>query len=1002
MQNRTIYVKYINIMTENDIRKAYDIINDYNGENNQILYYKILNNKKQIVLKEFDVNYILTNYQYETQHINKTVNISGELTEHLIKKYELDFSPTKIKITKIIGELGGSYHCYVQYRKSVEPQLMYIKKKFILNELYDTNYEDLEINFDVFDEKTKHLDRKLKDHQKSAVKFLLTNKKCILADSQGLGKEQDVDTLTPTPNGFVRMGDLRIGDDIFGCDGNIYQVEGIFPQGEKDIYEIEFTDGSKTNCGLEHLWFVKDKTAFSRKQDWKIMSLKEILERGIEYSTKTSKIKRHKYKYRIPICQCVNFKEQKHFIDPYLLGICIGDASLGNGGIVMSIPEFENETLIKIQKLINDDYKLTSYKGGTCDRYRISQKVKKGENLYYKEIKRLGLNIHGNNKFIPNEYKFDSKENRIKLLRGLMDSDGYITKKNNKISFSNKSLKLCKDVIELVQSLGGLATLHKYIRNKNNSKTSIEYMVSIKIEICPFSLKRKCERYTITTNHRKYLVKSIKNVKFSHKSQAVCIKVNSPDHSYLTNNYIVTHNTTSAIVAAIGGGFKKILIITTASLKTTWKKEIELYEDGNEITVINGSNWDGSKKFTIANYDIIQNFYEVPMEPVFEEQIIIGKNGAIETLRVPVMVKSKSTGKMVQKMQKSRKKEKIMECLRNSPLFLNKFDCVIIDEAQKLSNNTSIRYKTIDDFLKRSQPQAVFLLSGTPLTNRPFNLYNILKLIGAEITKDYKYFITRYCDGKTFRLKDGREITTANGASNLNELREKIKHLYIRRLQSDIPGMVNKTILTREYDLTLEQQDVYNKLWQDYLDAQDEEKAVESENYRQLVEGGIVRQYLAKEMTQHTIEEVDEIIEYGEKVIVFCTYKEEMEMFKKHYGNKCVVHNGEMTTKQKDKSVNEFMNNPKVMVFIGQIISASVGLTLTVANKLIFNSYSWVAADNLQAQDRIYRLTQTRDVTCQYNLFTDSVSQDMFEKVMRKELIMNETIKSENEKNIRY
>ena len=631
-------------MNEKDIKQAYSILETYNGENNQILYYKILNNKKQIVLKEFDVNYILTNHLYETQHINKTVNISGELTEHLVKKYDLDFSPTKIKITKIIGELGGSYHCYVQYRKSVEPQLMYVKKKYILNELFHKDFEDYDINFDTFDEITKPSNRKLKEHQKSAVKFLLTNKKCILADSQGLGK------------------------------------------------------------------------------------------------------------------------------------------------------------------------------------------------------------------------------------------------------------------------------------------------------------------------------------------------------------------TTSAIVAAIGGGFKKILVITTASLKTTWRKEIEIYEDKDNITVINGSNWDGSKKFTITNYDIIQKFYEVPMEPVFEEQIIYGKNGETEILRVPVMIKSKSTGKMVQKMQKSRKKDKIMECLRNSPLFLNKFDCVIIDEAQKLSNNTSIRYKTIDDFLKKSQPQAIFLLSGTPLTNRPYNLYNILKLIGAEITKDYKYFITRYCDGKTFRLKDGREITTSNGASNLNELREKIKHLYIRRLQSDIPGMVNKTILTKEYDLTEKQQEIYNKLWQEYLDAQDEEKALESENYRQLVEGGIVRQFLAKEMTQHTIEEVDEIIDYGEKVIVFCTYKEEMEIFKKHYGNKCVLHNGEMTTKQKDKSVNEFMNNPKVMVFIGQIISASVGLTLTVANRLIFNSYSWVAADNLQAQDRIYRLTQTRDVTCQYNLFTDSISQDMFEKVMRKELIMNETIKSEIEK----
>lgn len=631
-------------MNELDIKEAYKILETYKGDNNQIKYYKILNDKHQIVLKEFDVHYILANYDYETQYLNKIVNISGELSEHLVEKYDLDFTPTKLKITKIIGEMGSSYHCYAQYRQSVEPQLMYIKKRYILNELHDVNYEDLEVNFDEFDKKTEPLNRKLKEHQKSAVKFLLTNRKCILADSQGLGK------------------------------------------------------------------------------------------------------------------------------------------------------------------------------------------------------------------------------------------------------------------------------------------------------------------------------------------------------------------TTSAIVAALAGKFQKVLIITTASLKSTWQKELKLYEDDDNINVINGSNWDGSKKFTITNYDIIQNFYEVPMEPVFEEQTIIGVNGQVEILRVPVMVKSKSNGKLVQKMQKSRKKAKIQECLKNSPLFLNKFDCVIIDEAQKLSNNTSIRYRTINDFLKRADVKAVFLITGTPLTNKPFNLYNILKLIDADITQDYKYFVKRYCGGKTFRLRDGREITTSDGATNLNELREKIKHLYIRRLQSDIPGMVNKTILTKEFDLTKEQQETYNKLWQEYLDAQDEEKAIESENYRQLVEGGIVRQYLAKQMTKHTIDEVDELIDYGEKVIVFCTYKEEMELFKKHYGNKCVIHNGEMTVKQKDKSVDEFMNNPKVMVFIGQIISASVGLTLTVAKHLIFNSYSWVAADNLQAQDRIYRLTQTRDVTCQYNLFTDSISQDMFEKVMRKELIMQETIKSENEK----
>ena len=142
----------------------------------------------------------------------------------------------------------------------------------------------------------------------------------------------------------------------------------------------------------------------------------------------------------------------------------------------------------------------------------------------------------------------------------------------------------------------------------------------------------------------------------------------------------------------------------------------------------------------------------------------------------------------------------------------------------------------------------------------------------------------------------------------------------------------------------------------------------------------------------------DEKIEEGEKVIIICTFTEEINELKKYYGKKCVIYDGKMTLKQKDKAEYEFMNNPDVKVFIGQIIACSVGLTLTAAHTLIFNSYSWVAADNTQAEDRIYRLNQKNDVNCIYQLFNDSISQNMFDKVMRKQIIMNNVIKSEREK----
>lgn len=660
-------------MRETNIQKAYRILREYTGTNNMILYYKKMYEKSKLLLTEdgFDTEYIIKNKDYEPFDVNKTVKISSILGEKLQEKYKIDFVPEKLKISKVIGEMGSSYHCYCQYRKTVQPQLMYIGKRYILTPLVDIDYDSIEVDFDKYDKMTEHLGRKLKEHQKSAVKFMLANRRCILADSMGLGK------------------------------------------------------------------------------------------------------------------------------------------------------------------------------------------------------------------------------------------------------------------------------------------------------------------------------------------------------------------TNSLIVSALETNSKKVLVITTASLKSTWKREIKLYEPEENIFVVNGTKWDGeTSKFTVINYDIVQNYYEIPLEKQYEEQILDNGNGEFETIRVPVMKTDKKTGKLVPKMVKSRKKDKIREALENSPLFQCDFDCVIIDEVQKLSNNTSNRYKVIYDYLTKANIPYVFLATGTPLTNTPMNLYNILKLIKADITSDYEFYVKRYCDGKTM-YKPGefkkwsaiadrngltgapkfeyinnhaQKMTIPQGATNLDELRERIKHLYIRRLSSDIPGMVNKMIDTRYYDLTPTQKKEYDRLWEEYIKAQEENGDNTNEEYRQLVEGMLVRQYLANEMIENTKKLANDYLEDGEKVIIVCNFASEIEAFKKYYGKKCVTYDGKMTAKQKDKAESEFMNNPKIKVFIGQIEAAGVGLTLTESRVMIFNSYSWAEVSNRQMQDRIYRITQKRDALCIYQLFTDSISQDMFDKVMRKGLIMDTTITAEKDK----
>ena len=623
---------------KNNIDKAYNILKEYKGTNNRILYLQKMYSLGKCILGDFDVEYILNNYDYESYTVGKTVKITRDFGLKLQQKYELDFLPEKIKISTVIGEMGNSLHCFVQYRQSIPSQLMYVNKNSILNELEDIDWKTFEVDFSAVDKK-----RPLREHQKEGVQFLLANKKCILADSMGTGK------------------------------------------------------------------------------------------------------------------------------------------------------------------------------------------------------------------------------------------------------------------------------------------------------------------------------------------------------------------TSTAIGAAILGDFKKVLIITTASLKTTWRKEIEVFEDKENIQVINGSEWKSGYKFTIVNYDIAQRFYEVAEEIAYEYKEMTNSDGTVSRVKVPITVRNKSTGQLEYKMKKSRKKDDIKEALKKSPLFLEQFDCVIIDEAHKLSNPKAKRYQVIEDFLKKSKIPYVFLLTGTPITKDTVRFYYVLKLLDANITKDYMFYMRRFCGAKK-RTFNGRELLLPTEATHLDELKEKVKNIYIRRELKDMADMVKKTVSTRYYDLSSKQMAEYDKLWSDYTQSQQENGEETNEDYKQLVEGMLVRQYLANQMVENTIKLIDEKIEDDEKVVVMCTFTDELQKFKDYYGAKCVTYDGHMTSKAKDKAFEKFQNDKKVKVFVGNIVAASVGLSLTAAHTLIFNSYSWVFADNNQAEDRIYRLTSTDDVEIIYQLFTDSISEHMYKTVMEKQRILNETIKKESEK----
>ena len=1013
---------------------AYDILKSYDGDNPYMLILRkqVYVERDTNVMNDFNIDFIVKNKDFSPKPINRVIKMADWWAEDKKIDWATEFLPNKLKVISYLGENDTSYMCYIQYRRSVPEILCSLPKKAVLTNFLVKDYKKMEVDFDRYD-RLSDFKRVLYPHQKEAIKFLLTRKKCILADDMGLGKMEPVSSLIPTPNGYKKMGDIEAGDYVFGENGNPIKVLNTYPHKGKEIYKVTFSDGTFSYCGLEHLWKVTTKTRETRKQPWVVMSLEEMLKHGLQYNSASRENKGLKKvnKYKIPVCEPVEYSKKEYFIDPYILGICLGDGNMCNNGINISIPDFEIETSEKIKACLNEGYTLSINRSASCPRYRIIQDGKGRNNGYITEIKRLGLNVHGNNKFIPEEYKLGSIEQRISLLRGLMDSDGSI-RNGNKIGYYTNSKQLAEDVSELVFSLGGIARISGYEREKNGKKR-IEYHVRIQIKMNPFSLQRKAEKYSLT--YKKYCVKYIVSAEFDHIEDAKCLMVDSDKHTYLTSkNYIVTHNTTAVSVAAIEGNFDSILIVCPASLKSNWKRELSFYVPDKDISVIDGFN-DKTKpeleeflgyapgksglkraelleeaktagkwkfnRFVILNYDILDEFYKIP---------------------------------------KGRSFAAWEETFEKSPLLqyiTNRKTLIVIDEAHKLSSSTSNRYKVLKSLIKKGNPDSLYLITGTPLTNDPTNIYCVLSFLGDPITDDYKYYMERYCGAyqmvhpkdkekrkhivdRYFAKKgviswkelypDEREelekeieskckmilVTNKEKIANLDELKDRISHIYLRRTKEDLT-LPEKTIHEIYYDLNNEQWDEYERLWEEY-EAEQKEENEDKELNKALIEGGLYRRYLSNQMVPYTEKLVDKLINKGEKVVIACCFDEEIYTLKDYYGDAAVLFNGKCSLKQKDAAVEAFMTDDNVKVFLGNIQSAGVGITLISSCKLVFNDMSYVPGDNQQMSDRVYRIGQTKPVDIYYQIFRDTQYEKMWNIVLRKNAIIDAVVKKEEDK----
>lgn len=357
-----------------------------------------------------------------------------------------------------------------------------------------------------------------------------------------VGKEQPLYSKVLTPDGWETMGDMVVGKKVIGEDGNTHTVTGVFPQGKKDVYEVVFDDGTKVHCGLEHLWEVQ--TRDDRKNGKSRVVTTEQMMRNLHVENGKRK------NYSIQYVEAVEFSNEldENDVHPYVLGALIGDGSL-NGGVKFT--NIDQCVLDRVNNLLPDGDSMKQI--GDTITYNIKNSTQNRNEKGYpipcmtlSKIREYGLDVTSKDKFIPHKYLYSTVENRLELLKGLMDTDGYCS--GGYSEFTTTSEQLALDVVELIRSLGGRVTVNEkvgsYKKDDVKRECSKVYRLTFNMELNPFYCSRKREVFK-PRKVRKH--KYIAQISLVGKEECQCIMVDNPRHLYVTDGYNVTHNTTYGI-----------------------------------------------------------------------------------------------------------------------------------------------------------------------------------------------------------------------------------------------------------------------------------------------------------------------------------------------------------------------------------------------------------------------------------------------------------------------
>ncbi|GAC1490952.1 MAG: hypothetical protein NVS1B2_01580 [Vulcanimicrobiaceae bacterium] len=743
----------------------------------------------------------------------------------------------------------------------------------------------------------------------------------ILADEMGLGKAHPLHTRILTPFGWKCMRDIAVGDAVVSARGTSSRVTGVYPQGLKAIFRVTFSDGTTADCCDDHLWAVAPSHEHGAATD--VLALREIRERLHDDAG---------MRYAIPLVEPVEFIEPVELpVDPYLFGTLVGKRSharrlADRSAASVQFAERRSDAPTTTDTVVVED----------ADDARSTT--------------------------LPDAYAFASVSSRIALLQGLMDADGCVGA-SGVLEYASASDRLADDVTFLVQSLGGTATIRSATsetlatsvmqqgERTNGGADRIE--IVLPSSIAPFRLSPDARVYRPGARPTRAIV----DIRQVEDAAAQCIAVDAPDHLYVIDDCVVTHNTVQVVSYLLRRkrheGQAPSLVIAPTSVTHTWENEISRFAPDLKTLRLSSGSERAARYDDVAGADVVITSYALAR-------------------------------------------------LDAQQLSNYQFRALILDEAQNAKNPSS----QIARVVRALHADHRLALTGTPVENSLRDLWAIFAFVEPGLLGSETSFRRRF------------EIPIAdNDEKAINVLRSRLEPFLLRRTKEDVaPELPDRTEVALACDLSPLQRRLYRGVAEAArrdVFAVVEEQGIESATVHVLAALTRLRQICAhpgllfdeyrdepdaSAKFEAFLETVEEILSGGHRLLVFSAFASMLKIMRAALDKRDISYgylDGSTKDKDRQDEVARFMKPDGPPLFLCSLKAGGVGLTLTAADYVILYDPWWNPAVERQAIDRTHRIGQMRAVTAYRLVTTGTVEEKIRALAERKSSLSRNIIKAD-------